>query len=150
MTAEPLDKFHLDELIAEHEVLFSDYPSDKKEELAFRRVGIRLEALKLLKASREVKPVEHVAWLRFTDGGSWADSRNVRIVICDSDSPGAFKVYRAPPPKSRADVLKEAAEICRSLVAGVGKSGDPFSDGVVFGINGCHDAILAEIGDTNA
>lgn len=52
-------------------------------------------ALKSHKERMEAKPVEHVAWLRFTDGGSYADSRYARIVVCDSDSPGAFKVYRS-------------------------------------------------------
>ena len=33
-------------------------------------------------------PDEHVAWLRYTEGGS--------IVTCDSDAPKAFRVYKRP------------------------------------------------------
>ncbi len=59
--------------------------------------------------------IEHVAWLRykFYDGG------RVSLRLCDSDSPGAFKVYRSPPPvearavgmtESEREALKQAAE----------------------------------------
>lgn len=37
---------------------------------------------------------EHVAWLRYKIGN---DGRPTTIHVCDSDAPGAFKVYRAPP-----------------------------------------------------
>lgn len=37
---------------------------------------------------------EHVAWLRFTGHGSFADGRMNRLVLCDSDDEGAFKVFR--------------------------------------------------------
>ena len=39
----------------------------------------------------------HVAWLRYTE-------RN--IVVCDSDAPGAFKVYRVPPTVGRDALLE--------------------------------------------
>lgn len=36
---------------------------------------------------------DHVAWLRFKTGN---DGRPATIHVCDSDAPGAFKVYRHP------------------------------------------------------
>lgn len=35
---------------------------------------------------------EHVAWCRYVH----AHERPTRIVLCDSDAPGAFPVYRHP------------------------------------------------------
>lgn len=35
---------------------------------------------------------DYVAWLRYVQGN---EGRPTRIVICDSDAPGAFKVYRS-------------------------------------------------------
>lgn len=36
---------------------------------------------------------EHVAWLRYNDHNG---ARPTTIHLCDSDAPGAFKVYRQP------------------------------------------------------
>lgn len=38
---------------------------------------------------------EHIAWMRWKGGN---DGRQSTLHICDSDSEGAFKVYREPPP----------------------------------------------------
>lgn len=43
-------------------------------------------------AAHKFVPDDYVAWCRYTDNGP--------IVTCDSDAPGAFRVYRrAPEPQ---------------------------------------------------
>ena len=37
---------------------------------------------------------EHVAWLRFLHRG---DNQQPYLTLCDSDDPGAFKVFRESP-----------------------------------------------------
>jgi hypothetical protein len=55
-----------------------------------------LEAAAALSAERDS---EHVAWCRYNDHNG---ARPVTIHLCDSDAPGAFKVYRAPASSERA------------------------------------------------
>lgn len=49
--------------------------------------------------------VEHVAWLCFRHRG---DNRQPYLTLCDSDTLGAFKVFResAPPPDREAMCIR--------------------------------------------
>jgi hypothetical protein len=58
---------------------------------------------------------EHVAWCRFVES---ATPNLSRIVVCDSDAEGAFKVYRAPDADSAA-----LRGLLRELVAELHRTG---------------------------
>lgn len=47
---------------------------------------------------REIPPSDHVAWLRYNDHNG---ARPTTIHLCDSDAPGAFKVYREDSQRLR-------------------------------------------------
>lgn len=49
---------------------------------------------------------DHVAWLRFNDHNG---RRPTTIHLCDSDAPGAFKVYRAPDDAERELAEEQSA-----------------------------------------
>lgn len=57
-----------------------------------------IDALRRLVAPAQ----EHVAWLRYVR----AHDRPTRIQLCDSDTPGAFKVYAAQPHDEAVALLR--------------------------------------------
>lgn len=62
------------------------------------------------KACARSETEEYVAWCRYVQGPS-----ATTIVLCDSDSPGAFKVYRSAVSAIRPSieaVLEQCAGIC--------------------------------------
>lgn len=62
-----------------------------------------IEARPLYAAPQPAPAQEHVAWLRYVR----AHERPTRIQLCDSDTPGAFKVYAAPPPDEARELLRD-------------------------------------------
>jgi hypothetical protein len=58
------------------------------------------------------KPDEHIAWLRYVNHGQEEDSGAdiLTIETCNSDAPGAFKVYASMPvePDAWEEAIKEA------------------------------------------
>ena len=67
-----------------------------KKRLSFHHVP-------LYAAPQPAPAQEHVAWLRYVR----AHERPTRIQLCDSDTPGAFKVYAAPPPDEARELLRD-------------------------------------------
>lgn len=61
----------------------------------------------------EARAVEYVAWCRYVI----EHDKPTRIVLCDSDEPGAFKVYRSP----RMDELDGKIRAAFTKYDGVGK-----------------------------
>lgn len=56
---------------------------------------------------------DYVAWLRYVSEGE-----QTRIVVCDSDAPNAFKVYRTACKRTRLErtaVLRKAAELAANF-----------------------------------
>lgn len=86
----------------------------------------RIEAL----STEKSEPDDYVAWLTFRKkDGTHSDGR---IRICDSDSPGAFKVYRAAPISAVLESIDEDAP------RGLGFCPYCNSDGCS-GAPGCHN-----------
>jgi hypothetical protein len=80
--AEPTLKEDFDDVCFHFDFLGDEYAEedhDDPEMLKSIQSGIRL--------IRAINKMEHVAWCRYSGN---------TIVTCDSDAPGAFKVYRDP------------------------------------------------------
>lgn len=59
-----------------------------------------LDAIREAKAELEKQDSEHVAWLRYKSDST--GNKPPRIKLCDSDDPGAFKVFRHANPAQPA------------------------------------------------
>lgn len=86
MTDDELLRQSLEALIVcnQHGFLLADYEAT---------VTATIAALRERLARPVVPPEEHIGWCRYVTGHEKA----TRIVLCDSDAPGAFKVYRSAP-----------------------------------------------------
>ena len=67
-------------------------------------------------------PAEHVAWCKYEQ----RHERPTRIVLCDSDEDGAFRVYAAPPAAQPALVLLTDVQILNlwDRVSGITQAGE--------------------------
>lgn len=81
-------------------------------------------------AAQAVADDEHVAWLRYNDHNG---QRPTTLHLCDSDAPGAFKVFRAAqavaddvvlvPKVPTTDMLLAGAKVMFSRIRGDGHNG---------------------------
>lgn len=79
---------HYGQVQAERDSLQEVVSSHMRENAALRARVAELEAAL---AKREADDAEHVAWLRYDDHNGM---RPTTLHLCDSDAPGAFKVFR--------------------------------------------------------
>ena len=79
---------HLELLRSLHDWFLSQAPQH------YKGCGLCIDVEAALEARERPEPSQHVAWLRYKPGN---DGRPTTIHLCDSDAPGAFKVYRSPP-----------------------------------------------------